>query len=829
MRHPLLLFLFLPGILLSQTSYQSKWQNLPEMRWTGEDLWANRLQDWRATNGGVECTFSGPNRSLALLTHEIQDDSKGFVIASSIKLRNMEAGLIGFKLASRGPNPEYRSAAVYGKGISVGISTKGELQIGDLKSMPILNGKVLQDGIGLQVVVQPINEQVNRLLLQVFNLEGNLITDVQSNFPKGELNGGLALLSHFEQNKATASVLFDQWQVTGQGLAFHEDRTYGPIYFVKYTLGEGKLKLAAQCAPTNLPGDSTNLYIFKNGKWNWVQKAAIDPLSRTSLFQIDNWKEKRDIPYLVEYFLTPEQGYSYQGIIKAEPDPLEEVKLGLFSCNQDHGFPDTDLRENILKHQIDAALFLGDQFYEGFGGFGVDKSSLENSTLDYLRKWLMFGWSYRDVFREVPMISIPDDHDVYHGNVWGEEGEATPKGLTGYAEQDAGGYKMPPEWVKMVQDTQTGHLPDAYDPTPVKQNIPVYYTSWNWGPLSFAILEDRKFKSAPKNIFPEEAAVANGFITNPNFKIGKFNSPTNGQLWGERQEKFVDEWAANWSANTQFKVVLSQTNLATLATLPKGSTGDQMVPSLEIPSPGTYISGDAPTLDMDSNGWPHNKRNEAVKLLRKGYALQLAGDQHLASVLQYGVEEHADGAYAFAGPALNNTWPRRWWPELPEGHSPLDPTRPYTGNFKDGFENLITVHAVANPVKTGLKPEIIHNRATGYGMVIFDPTKQEITMECWPRYAKIGDAYAKQFEGWPVKISLEDNYGKKAYAFSKALISEVKDPVVQLINLRTEEIVYTRRFKGNELNLKVFEKGKYEARMGDSSNSLNQIERFKVK
>jgi hypothetical protein len=46
----------------------------------------------------------------------------------------------------------------------------------------------------------------------------------------------------------------------------------------------------------------------------------------------------------------------------------------------------------------------------------------------------------------------------------------------------------------MVQHTQTNHLPDAFDPTPVLQNIPVYYTHWNWGPLSFAIVEDRKFK-----------------------------------------------------------------------------------------------------------------------------------------------------------------------------------------------------------------------------------------------------------------------------------------------------------------------------------------------
>ena len=56
---------------------------------------------------------------------------------------------------------------------------------------------------------------------------------------------------------------------------------------------------------------------------------------------------------------------------------------------------------------------------------------------------------------------------------------------------------MPVEYVKRVERAQTSHLPDPYDPTPIQRGIGVYYTQYNWGRISMAILEDRKFKTGP--------------------------------------------------------------------------------------------------------------------------------------------------------------------------------------------------------------------------------------------------------------------------------------------------------------------------------------------
>ena len=50
------------------------------------------------------------------------------------------------------------------------------------------------------------------------------------------------------------------------------------------------------------------------------------------------------------------------------------------------------------------------------------------------------------------------------------------------------------------------------------------------------------------------------------------------------------------------------------------------------------MSGEIYPADMDSGEWPQHEGNEVLKLIRKSYTLHLAGDQHLPSVTQYGVE-----------------------------------------------------------------------------------------------------------------------------------------------------------------------------------------------
>jgi len=214
------------------------------------------------------------------------------------------------------------------------------------------------------------------------------------------------------------------------------------------------------------------------------------------------------------------------------------------------------------------------------------RQPLQTACLDYLRKWYMLGWSFRDLMRNRPTVTIPDDHDVYQANLWGAGGRHTDK-------DDKGGYIMSPQFVNMVQRTQTSHLPDAYDPKPIEQGIGVYYTSMNYGRVDFAVIEDRKFKSGPAGIVPPTKTGRADHVMDPDFDPKTADVPE-ATLLGQRQLDFLEDWAGDWQ-NTDMKVVLSQTIFANVANL-HGAGKTRLV------------------ADYDSNGWPSVPAQETSKL-----------------------------------------------------------------------------------------------------------------------------------------------------------------------------------------------------------------------
>ena len=824
--------------------FTSRWQRWPNLPWVGPEYWGNRLQDWHIRDGQVQCNLSDENRTLHCLTRQISETTAPFETQVTVDFQNRsgEQNYAGFRLGAKGPFDDYRSAAVFGEGLDVGISTQGRLFIGDTRSEPLLSP---DQPLRLTLTATPTGATYTLRLVAQRPADASRRRELEVTGVSAEaLRGNLALVAHFADQPQTdqPSVSFDRWHISGDKITQHEDHTYGPVYFVQYTLHGGVLKLGAQLAPVEtVPGHAVRLQLKRDGAWQTVQQRSVDPMGRSTQFRLEDWNAAEAVPYRVRLTLPlsdGEQHYHYEGTIAQEPQDASTVKLAVFSCNADHGFPDTEVVNNVAFHQPDLAAFLGDQFYEATGPFPVQIEPVEKATLDYLYRWYIFGWSYRDIFRHVPSACIPDDHDVYHGNVWGEGGkkvsvaeafsEEVPSmawnetGSSNKALQDSGGYKMTPEWVNMVQRTQTGHLPDPYDPTPVKQGINVYYTHWNYGGVSFAILEDRKFKSAPQNVLPPEAQVINGFSQNPDFDLREHAVPE-ANLLGERQLTFLRDWATDWQQGAVMKAVLSQTNFCTVATLPEGTTNDDVVPKLSIPPPGEYVPGDAPTQDMDSNGWPQAGRDEAVRTIRKCFALHIAGDQHLASVVRYGVDEHDDAGFAFAGPALNNIWPRRWWPPVGDDHRPL-PDRPkYTGNFRDGFGNRMTVHAVANPHQTGREPAIVYNRVTGYGMVTFDKQERSMKLECWPRYVNPQENPQGQYAGWPITVKQADNYARPPVAYLDRLTIEGADnAVIEVVSEADNELVYARRIAGNSFQPPVFAEGTYTVRVSEPDRNLKK-------
>lgn len=806
--------------------FRSNWPEKAERTFVGPDYWANRLQDWQLRDGRLECIFSGENRNVNLITRQLGTNG-GFsmsVVVGGLKGATA-ASQAGMRFGIHGMFDDYRDSAVHGKGIDAAVTGDGYLYIGDLARADSVVS-IPEEGLRLYLSGTPSGE-VYHLSLAAYNPDSKEpLASVEAQIPPEKIAGNVALISSNPDTlnrKEGLAAWFRDWRLSGDAVVYHPEQAFGPIMWSQYTLSRGTVKLTAQMAPIGESDGQEVELLVKRKKWHKVGTAEIDPMSRTATFKVENWDASTDVPYKLVYkMMSPGnklKEYEWSGTIRKEPLDKEDVVVAGFTGNNDLGFPNNDLVKHVMHHNPDVLFFSGDQIYEGVGGYGVQREPVDKATLDYLRKWYLYGWAYRDMLKDIPSVAIPDDHDVYHGNIWGEGGKATIKDPNHKKMQDSGGYKQPPEWVNMVQRTQTSHLPDPYDPTPIKQGITVYYTSMDYGGISFAILEDRKWKTSPTNALPQ-ARVINGWAQNKDFNAALEGDVPGAILLGDRQLDFLEHWAADWQESTWMKVVLSQTIFANVATLPEFDLStDDVVPKLRILPRGEYPEHDVPVADMDSNGWPQSGRNRALKKIRKAFAFHYAGDQHLGSFIQYGVDDWHDAGYAFCVPAISNVWPRRWFPKMGP-IKPLPEMPKYAGDFYDGFGNKMTVYAVSNPVFTGCTPANLYDRATGYGIARFKKATREITLECWPRECDPSKQGERQYPGWPITIKQMDNYNRKPFGYLTTVeVSGITDPVVQVVNESTKEVVYTVRVQGEAFTPMVFENGIYKVRVGKSTET----------
>jgi hypothetical protein len=168
-------------------------------------------------------------------------------------------------------------------------------------------------------------------------------------------------------------------------------------------------------------------------------------------------------------------------------------------------------------------------------------------------------------------------------------------------------------------------------------------------------------------------------------------------------------------------------------------------------------------------------------------------------------------------PSICNFYPRSWAPELgPDEPYSLPAVEDYTGPRHDGFGNPITMYAATNPGRhMGHEPSNLHDGMAGYGIVKVNKADATYTVECWPRYAVPGrDA---QYEGWPRTIPMESNYGREAAGWLPEInVRGMDNPVVQVVDERGDEILYTLRIRGTSFRPKVFDlEGTYTVVVGE--------------
>lgn len=836
--------------------FSSHWRTSPDRRWVGPHFWANRLQDWAVVNRRLVCLASRPMRTVHLLTRRLGASEGDFAVSVQLgRVRSAAADTSvssGGILFGAGADLDYRAAALihhsYGSsgGLYAGIDTRGFLFLRDFEEEDSIIAS--SDAALSSVDAVALSLEAHRRGV-AYNLDiaafspgqpGDTVFLSVRDVSGARLVGNLALVSH-SASADGARFWFAAWQMDGDKLEVFDSRMLGPVIGTQYTLSRGTLKIAAQFMPLGLDDNPVAELQMSDGRsWHGVANSEIVRPGFTATFRVEDWDGSQERRFRIAYALTATDGTSVMhyryGTIRKDPVDKEEIIVAAFTGNHnvarpmpgefagvdggwfpwDWGvwFPHTDIIEHVASHQPDLLFFSGDQVYETASPTRAD---FEQPYEDYLYKWYLWYWAFRQLTAEIPSVTIPDDHDVFQGNLWGAGGKATPPGLSGAAAQDAGGYVLPAEWVNMVQRTQTSHLPDPYDPTPVEQGISVYYTDILYGGVSFAVVEDRKFKSAPAGLLPA-ADVSDGWPRNRNFDAKASADVPGAKLLGDRQLRFLEHWAGDWSGGAWMKVLLSQTLFANVATIPDTALDGSVIPTLPVLPLGEYAENDRIVSDMDSDGWPPTGRNKALRAMRKGFAVHLSGDQHLGSTVQYGVDDWRDAGYALCVPSVANFWPRRWFPPVPgENREPGAPR--YTGDFEDGFGNKVTVLAVSNPHQYGRTPEMLHDLAPGYGIARFDRKTRAVSLAAWPRWADPvgGDS---PYAGWPVTFQQQDNYGRTPVGYLPRFdISGMENPVVQVVNDASGEVVYTLRIGGNSFTPMVFAEGPHTVHIGEQGTA----------
>lgn len=494
------------------------------------------------------------------------------------------------------------------------------------------------------------------------------------------------------------------------------------VLWTQYGLSGSTVKLTAHtdADPMNPSRDLIKLELLRDGVWNAVAESEVDPLTSMATFRLEDWDSAERVPYRVT------SGASrWDGVIRNEPKDKSLLKLMAIACVNDNFFPYAEAVSQMLEQDPDIVFFAGDQIYESNSGGEVIKPQTEAEVpagmANYLAKWRKFGLTFRELLKDRPSIMITDDHDIYANDLWGDGGRR----MTG--ERTTGGYPTHPAWTNAAEATQTAHLPDPAAPGPWGDGIRAYFTSLDYAGVSFAILEDRKFKSPPSEVITEAVNDPDSdkpnttpeVIKDPAFDVSKLDRE-DLQLLGKVQEEFVRSWAQRVDKQDRLAAVLTQS------------------PFVNI---GNY---DTRFGDMDSNGWPQTARNRALRCIAPSQAVMLSGDIHYGTLSQMGIDEWGDGPWSFSVPAFSSKQNRRWGPSVPAQGREV-PGIEGSGNHHDRFGNKLTVTATAPGTQ-------------GYGIVLFDKTKHQITLELHTMDAD-RKPDQKNVPGWPMTIEVRSTSG----------------------------------------------------------------------
>jgi len=723
-----------------------------ERRWTGPEHFAIPLHDWSRNDGQLtakpwefgagwtgetarlykaaetigeegefitRCTFQllspvAPQNSAEPKKGKGKGKGKGKAAKGKASKVQPEAALwLGMKSRAPSPRNVWTFPPSESDLVSVRLAGDGSFFAGPEKAATAFDvthpvevsvlGRVAASGDTLEVTATQADSDEVKLSLKL---------------PSGTLNGALSLAARGRGTQWN----FGTWDLMGSAVVRNEEHRLGPILWSQYTRQDsGVVKLQAQMVPLEDSDSQTAVLEFqKDDAWVRVAEAKLEPQSSTFLFQTTH-AGLEAVPYRVKYVFGGEDCF-WEGTLRENPRDEDQFSVSIVNCDHGELFPQDGLVRNVGIQDPDLLFYPGDQFYENCDKVRIIRKPLAAARLSYLNKWYQFGVTWRSQLKDRPSVIIPDDHDVFMGNIWGHGGE---------------GYVMEPEWVNIVHRTMCGTLPDPVDPQPLKNGISVYFTALDYAGMSFAVVADRMFKSDPKLLDLDLRGAKN----NP------AKADVEGaELLGERQLAFLGSWTQR-TQDLPARWFLSQTMFAKANTHTGGSLKRNV-------------------FDLDNNGWPQSARARARALRTLGRdTVMLHGDQHIGILARMGIDAFDDGPLGFMVTGASVGFPRAWWPEKePEG-GPIN--GPYTGRFFDDLGNRITIHGVTNPdpLPAGVEKSddrpgedifaLQNAKGSGHGLVTVNKKDQTARFEAF--HLDFDAARPKptdQFQGFPVTLKL---------------------------------------------------------------------------
>lgn len=783
--------------------HESRWDETPQRVWVGADYWANRLQDWRLRKGRLECIDNSKSlRTVHLLTRALNKSNKSFTLSVqtgtlSESARRTDAWA-GFLIGAGDLKDDYRMRSLIHKahgrngGLVVGINGKGEIvaidnanqrqHIGLERKKTFYPEGIPPGGVELNLLAREVGGSYKLTLWARKVRDGST---VDSAYIKGiapeRMQGNIALAAHISEHSHKKSFWFKNWKVQGGKLTKHNNRRFGPVQGVHYTLHRDTMRLTAQMPPLSRNNlHPLRLEIRKKGsnKWQQAAKTEITTPGWMAKFVVPGWQSNTAWKYRLTYPLKENDALlPYTGTIKKEPekevvlstiDAPEIIKKTIDSItdftNNNLWLPHRLKVRNVLGKKPDLLAYTGSRLFRNKPTrLILDSSGLSDQLyLDYLYKWSLICWLHGPLTRNTPSLVMPEATD-----------------------------SLPVPFINMAMKTQTAHMPPPYNPQPDSRGVEPWYTRLVYGGADLAVVEDDLMQ-------PD--TLTTGIRERNNFPVVTKR---------DRQLRFLKNWTNSWD-DIDIKAVVTNTSSIQHITQPPAPSG-----SKENLSPAGGQEGEKPQFLLQLNKKASHATSNQVKgvlsQIRKSHALIIKGGSRMPYLIHHGIHDWEDAGYEFGFPS----WSQATLPHSAEmviqnkntTDSVLPDSLTLAAKFRDphGHPLILKTLTKGNDRNLSGGPQnksldrVNHDTSNlsgmvpGFGIVRFNTRDQKISISVWP--AEGDHQNTQPFSGWPVDLSVQENYIDNPRSHLPEIIAKGlgTQPVYKLYHYNQPGLIYARR------------------------------------